>query len=120
MTALQGCLIHFDGEKEALTTFTEMSLSKLLDCHNLWLKLDGEQREIAKKTQDIVDKIKSSDGGTNETSNLQTLHLQYHQNCYSKFTNVELITRAQNRLNKTKGTLVATESDVEAETHVFQ
>lgn len=51
----------------------------------LWLSLDGEQREIAEKTSIIVnvDNIKSVDGPTKATGDLQ-----YHRNCYSKFTNV--------------------------------
>ena len=50
VTPTPSCLIHFKGEKGPLTCFTETSIKKVLTSHKLWLKLDGEQREIADKT----------------------------------------------------------------------
>ena len=92
------CLIHFKGEEGPLTAFSETSLPKFLHCHALWLSLDGKQREIAQKTSAIVNKIKSGDGPTCLSN------LQYHRGCYSKFTNVDLIKRAQNRISKIEST----------------
>ena len=92
------CLIHFKGKEGSLTAFSETSLSKFLNCHALWLSLDGKQREIAQKTSAIVNSIKSGDGPTCPSN------LQYHRGCYSKFTNVGLIKRAQNRISKIEST----------------
>ena len=94
MAALPRCLIHFKGETGPLTNFSETSLSKFLHCHALWLSLDGKQREIAEKTSAIVNSINSGDAPTCPSN------LQYHRGCYSKFTNVGLIERAQSRINK--------------------
>ena len=54
------CLIHFKGESGFLTRFTDISLKKFLACHELWLKLDGEQQEIAVKTTQIVKDIQAT------------------------------------------------------------
>ena len=46
----------------------------------------------------IINSIKSGDGPTCSSN------LQYHRGCYSKFTNVGHIKRAQNRINKMEST----------------
>jgi hypothetical protein len=79
-----------------LTRFTDISLGKFLKCHELWLGLDGEQREIADNTTHIVKEIQT----TGDPSNIITCNLYYHRSCYSKFTNLSLITRAQTRCAK--------------------
>ena len=89
------CLIHFKGESGFLTRFTDISLKKFLTCHELWLKLDGKQREIAVKTTQIVKDIQATG---NPSSIICNLH--YHRSCYSKFTNRTSIGRAQTRCAK--------------------
>ncbi len=89
------CLVHFKGETGFLTRFTDISLEKFLKCHELWLGLDGEHREIADNTTSIVTEIQT----TGDLSNI-TCHLHYHRSCYSKFTNRTSITRAQTRCAK--------------------
>ena len=105
MVALSSCLIHFKGEEGPLTTFTETSLQTFLKCHDLWLTLDDEHKEIAEKTSNIVENIQSIDP---PTDCLQTL--QYHRKCSSKFTNITLIKRALARVT-TKKEATKVESD---------
>lgn len=82
-------------EKVVLTRFTDISLKKFLACHELWLELDGEQREIAVNTTQIVKDIQT----TGDPSSI-TCNLHYHRSCYSKFTNRISIGRAQTRCAK--------------------
>lgn len=107
VTPTPSCLIHFKGEKGPLTCFTEISIKKVLTSHELWLKLDGEQRGIADKTVHI---LKSHE-------NLQCpSNLYYHRTCYSKFTNVTFIKRADVRCVKQRETSeMATTNDQESE-----
>lgn len=79
------CLIHFKGESGQLTNFTEVSFKKFMECREIWVTLDGDQREIAERTAFIEE---------NEPS------LAYHRGCYSKFTNKTFINRAQTRCEK--------------------
>lgn len=88
------CLIHFKGEEMgSLTQFTETSFNKVLASHELWLTLDGEQQEIAAKSNGILKGIQST-----EEMSIQGLY--YHRNCYAKFTNITYIKRAQARCSK--------------------
>ena len=89
------CLIHFKGVEGPLTCFSDISFGKFLTNHELWLTLDGEQREVAERTKDIVEQFQNCDGSVH----LSTLY--YHRSCYSRFTNVTLVKRAQNRCSKT-------------------
>ena len=50
--------IHFKDEKGQLTYFTEICF-KVLTSHGLWLSLDGEQREIADKTAQVMKNLES-------------------------------------------------------------
>lgn len=88
------CLIHFKEVKGPLTCFTEISFGKFLTNHALWLTLDGEQRDVAERTKDLVEQFQTY----NEPLHLDTLY--YHRCCYSKFTNLTLVKRAQNRCSK--------------------
>lgn len=97
------CLIHFEEEEGRLTTFTKNSFEKFLTSHEQWITLDGQQQKIAERTNDIVRNVKSSDQPLHV---IQNLH--YHRKCYSKFTNVTLIKRAQSRCSKQS---VITEAD---------
>ena len=100
-----GCLIHFEGESGSLTTFTEVSYRKFLDCREIWLSLDGVQRDIAEKTTQVA---------MDDCSTFQ--YLAYHRGCYSKFTNKTLIQRAKDRVTRKQQVSETTEqnNDVEA------
>ena len=88
------CLIHFKGEEMgSLTQFTETSFKKVLESHELWLTLDGEQQEIAAKSNGILKGIQS-------TEEMSIKGFYYHRNCYAQFTNVTYIKRAQARCSK--------------------
>jgi predicted membrane chloride channel (bestrophin family) len=87
------CLIHFRGEIGPITHFSEVSFEKFLKCRKIWLSLDGEQRNVANKTVDLV-----PDDDINKADNFA-----YHRSCYSKFTNKTLILRAENRCRKNAG-----------------
>ena len=89
------CLIHFKEEEGPLICFTETSLRKFLTSHEQWITLDGEQEEIGERTNDIVKCIRNLNQPLQE---IQTLY--YHRECYSKYTNVTLIKRAQSRFSK--------------------
>ena len=86
------CLIHFKGEKGPLTCFTESSFKKVLTSHELWLALDGEQREIADKIAQVVKNHQNLNCPSDMVKNMY-----YHRACYSKFTNVTLIKCAKAR-----------------------
>ena len=43
MASSDSCLIHFDGKKGLLTSFSVVSYQKFLDCRRIWLTLDGEE-----------------------------------------------------------------------------
>jgi hypothetical protein len=82
VASTSSCLIHFKGEKGPLTCFTETSFKKVLTSHELWLTLDGEQREIADKTAHILKNLQSFNYPSDM---LKDIH--YHRTCYSKLTN---------------------------------
>ena len=89
------CLVHFKDETGPLTCFTKTSFEKFLISQEQWIKLDGEHQKIAEKTSDVVRQVKSQDQPLPTIQNLY-----YHRKCYSKFTNVTLIKRAQSRCSK--------------------
>ena len=60
--------IHFKGEKGQLTYFTEICFKKVLTSHGLWLSLDGEQREIADKTAQVMKNLKSLNNPSDKES----------------------------------------------------
>lgn len=93
------CLIHFKGEEGHLTCFSEVSYDKFKTSQQLWRSLDGQQREIAHKIKEIVEEIAKVE---NPSEAIQNLH--YHRSCYSKFTNITLIRRAQARCDKQQET----------------
>jgi hypothetical protein len=109
VASTSSCLIHFKGEKGPLTCFTETSFKKVLASHELWLTLDGEQREIADKTAHVLKNLQSFNYPSDM---LKDVH--YHRTCYSKFTNVTLIKRAQARCTREQDTSeTATRNDQE-------
>ena len=52
-----GSLIHLEGECGPLTNFTEVSYQTFLDCREIWLTLEGVQRNIAEKKQCMFQQI---------------------------------------------------------------
>ncbi len=106
--ATSSCLIHFKGEKGPLTCFTETAFKKVLTSHELWITLDGEQREIADKTSGV---LKNLHNLNHPSDMIKDMH--YHRTCYSKFTNVTLIKRAQARCAKEQETSETTKNDQE-------
>jgi hypothetical protein len=62
MASPYSCLIHFDGKKGPLTSFSMVSYQKCLDCRRIWLTLDGEERNVAQRSlQFVSDSISLSD-----------------------------------------------------------
>jgi hypothetical protein len=110
MVASPSCLIHFKGETGQLTSFTRTSFGKVVDSHMLWLSLDGQQREVAERIAPTLN-IRSLDD-----SSIDNLH--YHRDCYSKFTNVTLIKRAQARCSKKREKNVFPEDTKDLEENV--
>lgn len=109
------CLVHFKGESGHIPySLYRHIVRKFLKCHELWLGLDGEQREITDNTTHIVKEIQT----TGDPSNI-TCNLYYHRSCYSKFTNLSLITRAQTRCaNRQKDNEITNNGDTNMITQV--
>lgn len=96
-SSLNSCLIHFDGESKnfPLTTFSEVSFDKFLECRSIWLTLDGIQRKVAKNSLQFVSEDVESNMNYAEYENFS-----YHRGCYSRFTNATDIKRAKTRCQK--------------------
>ena len=54
MASSDSCLIHFDGKKGPLTSFSVILYQKFLDCRRIWLTLDGEERNVAQRSLQFV------------------------------------------------------------------
>lgn len=93
MASSDTCLIHFVGKKGPLTTFSEVSFQKFLDCRRIWLMLDGEHLEVARKSLKLV----SENVKNVKTDGFEYGNLSYHRACYSALTNKDHIKRAQLR-----------------------
>jgi hypothetical protein len=93
MASSDSCLIHFDGKKGPLTSFSAVSYQKCLDCRRIWLTLDGEEHSVAQRIFQFV-----SDSMENSTvESIEYANSSYHRGCYSAFTNSRMIKRAQVR-----------------------
>ena len=93
MASSDSCLIHFDGKKGPLTSFSAVSYQKYLDCRKIWLTLDGEERNVAQRSlQFVSESMKSS-----AVESFDYANFSYHRGCYSAFTNSKMIKRAQVR-----------------------
>ena len=80
--------------------FTAISLSKFTYCRKIWLGLTGAQNEVAVKSPEYftdLDEERFSGDGT-----IPQRGLQYHVECYRKFTDKTRIERAQ-RVAKSSG-----------------
>jgi hypothetical protein len=88
------CIINFDDVSNGiLRQFTAVSLSKFIHCRNEWLSLTGAQNEVAVNSLEYftdLDEEAFSSGGT-----IPQRGLQYHVQCYRKFTDKTKIERAQ-------------------------
>ena len=85
--AKPSCLVHFKEVSGFLTTFTDISFEKFLKCHELWLGLDGERREIAEKTKHIVKDIQHNRGSIEHkmyTATHDISFIRYLWRTYSK------------------------------------
>ena len=102
MASSSSCLIHFDGKKGPLTSFSTVSFQKFWDCRSIWLTLDGEYHDVAHRSLDFV----SNNVQNVETDNTEYGNFSYHRACYSAFTNTISIkharVRCQNRNNEDK------------------
>ena len=96
------CLIHCVysvGDAEPLTNF---SFKRFLEFRKQWLGLDGQQKEAAVRTTEII---------AIETEEVDDCSkYAYHCKCYSSFTNIALVKRAEVRCKKAKGSQDSTES----------
>ena len=90
--ALPRCCIHFKDGNGALTPFTSVSFEKFRHCHELWIDLDGQQRIVAEDSKGVLQDV--------DDKPLAVGNFYYHRSCYSKFTNVTNIKRAQARCAK--------------------
>jgi hypothetical protein len=54
MASSDSCLIHFDGKKGPLASFSLFSYQNFLDCRRIWLTLDGEERNVAQRSLQFV------------------------------------------------------------------
>jgi hypothetical protein len=54
MASSDSCLIHFDGKKGPLTSFSVVSYQNILDCRRIWLTLDGKERNVAQRSLQFV------------------------------------------------------------------
>ena len=89
---LPRCCIHFQDRNGPLTSFTNVSFEKFRQCHELWIDLDGQQRQVAEKSKSIIQDVNDKSSAVN--------NFYYHRSCYSKFTNVTNINRSQARCAK--------------------
>ena len=106
MASSDSCLIHFDGKKGPLTSFSAVSYQKILDCRRIWLTLDGEERNVAQRSlqfvSDSMERRKVAWGS--KISNMQISLYIIEVVTDSAFTNSSMIKRAQVRCqNMEKG-----------------
>ncbi len=93
MASSDSCLIHFDGKKGPLTSFSVVSYQKYLDRRKIWLTLDGEERNVAQRSLQFVSESMESSA----VESFDYANFSYHRGCYSAFTNSKMIKRAQVR-----------------------
>ena len=98
------CLIHYHGISGNLVNFSRVSFLKCIDSRIKWILLDGPSEQVAKESCKIVDDSKAKEilQATDEDFEKLSvgLNLQYHRACYSRFTDVSKIARAEKRKEK--------------------
>ncbi len=78
------CIIHFDDVSNGvLREFTSVTLSKFIHSRKIWLSLTGAQTDVAVKSLEYF-----TDRDEELFTNEETIPegLQYHIECYRKFT----------------------------------
>jgi hypothetical protein len=83
------CIIYNCKTKpDKLKYFTSVTLSKFFECRNIWLKLHGEQKDLAEKSLEHIteaDEYMFDKTGDCEFINTREQIPQYHMDCYRKF-----------------------------------
>ena len=51
------CCIHFQDGNGHLTSFTNVLFEKFRQCHELWIALDGQQRQVAEKSKSVIQDV---------------------------------------------------------------
>ena len=105
------CLLHCVysvGDAEPLTNFSDLSFKRFLEFRKQWLGLNGHQKEAAARTTEII---------AIETEEVDDCYkYAYHRKCYSSFSNIALVKRAEVRCKKAKEAQDSSESsDSESE-----
>ena len=106
------CIIHtceISNNVSPVKDFTAVTLSKLLNSRKIWLSLNGNLTDVAVKSLEYF-----SDHDEQAFINEGTVpdrSLQYHIECYRKFTDKTRIIRAQ-RMSETSDT-PCTSKDIE-------
>ena len=110
------CIIHISDISKSvsqLKDFTTATLSKFLSTSKIWLSLTGNLTDVAVKSfeyfSDKDEQAFINEGIVPERS------LQYHIECYRKFTDKARITRAQ-RMSETSDTPSTSKEDTEPAT----
>ena len=95
------CLIHYQGLSGKLVNFSRISFSKVIETRSRWILLDGPSNEVAKESYNFVDDAKASEFlqavADGDTDNACFENFKYHRACYSRFTDITKIARAEKR-----------------------
>ena len=101
------CAIHFDGKGGEIKSFTEETLSKMLDVRRHWLSLSAPYKnftDVAKKSLKLID----------DSSNFSLERINeaygYHLSCYRYFTDISKLQRAKTALGNSSIKRTAQES----------
>jgi hypothetical protein len=96
MASSDSCLIHFDGKKGPLTSFSVVSYQNFLDYRRIWLTLHGEERNVAQRSlQFVTDSMERRKVARSKISNMQISLYIIEVVTDSAFTNSSMIKRAQ-------------------------
>lgn len=111
------CLIHFEGKSGELCKLTTYTLVKIKEYCKKWVKLDGEQKEIAIKLVNVVREWPDIEP---EVMPIGTGEIYYHKECYTRFCDKSKVARAEARISKTKGESYKTEKKTKSDQAVEQ
>ena len=90
MASSESRLIPFNGKKGPPTSFSKVSFQNVLDCCDIWLTLDGEYYDVARRSVDFA----RNNVQNVETDNVEEAKFSYHRACYSALTNTISTKRA--------------------------
>ena len=93
------CKIHFQNidQNAKITKFSDVSLQKVIDFADEWIKLDGEQKCVSESFKTIVNSVEAN-------TLVDNVGLGYHRDCYQRFTNKTNLNRAITRCSSTSST----------------